>query len=165
MQKEAAGALLQWEVGQAEAGQNFTIERSINGTSFTVITKLNATTAGNSYSYHDAFTADGKVYYRIAVVDADGRKVYSSILFVSRASEAGLVVYPNPVNNGTVTISTAASGMKWIVLIDATGKKISEASFTANAFDMPVKDVPKGVYFLLLSTQEKVVATKQLTIK
>lgn len=82
----------------------FEVERSTDGTNFTVIGKVNA--KGNSssridYGYSDILASKGLNYYRLRSVDLDGSFSYSKVVVVN--SEAVgislLLVFPNPFGN------------------------------------------------------------------
>ncbi len=165
VQKEANGALLQWECGQVALSQNFIIERSTNGTGFAAVAKVSGIAGLAVYTYHDAFTTEGKVYYRIALVDADGRRTFSSIRFISRGAETEMVLYPNPVAAGTTTLSVAATGLKYLALFDGGGRKVKDFSFTATSVDINLRDLPKGSYYLVVSTPEKIIGTKPVLVQ
>lgn len=165
VQKETSGALLQWECGQVLQGQSFAVERSSNGTDFVALANVAGVAGLTVYTYYDAFTTGGKVYYRIALTDVDGRKTYSSIRFVARSTETEMVLYPNPITNGTTTLSVTATGLKYLALFDGGGRKLKALSFTGNAVDINLRELPKGNYYLVVFTSEKIIGTKPVLVQ
>ncbi len=99
---------LKWSTASENNNRGFEIERSINGTNWSVIGFVNG--AGNSgfetrYNYTDAGLAAGKYMYRLKQIDIDNRFAYSSI--VSAVIGAGIQFtldqnFPNPFSNETV---------------------------------------------------------------
>ena len=74
--------LLNWNTFSETDNSYFLIEHSIDGKNFTAIAKHNSngnTSSGHSYSYTHANPATGTNYYRLRMVDVNGRAEYSSI--------------------------------------------------------------------------------------
>jgi len=77
---------LSWNTSQENNSSHFEIERSTDGVNFTRLGKVNA--AGNSsnkisYSFNDIHPVTGINYYRLKMVDKDGKFAYSNIVTVN----------------------------------------------------------------------------------
>lgn len=58
-------------------------------------------------------------------------------------------VYPNPVSNGTLTISTGNNAAKAVVTVyDYSGKVVMQQAETAGNITLDVNTLPKGIYIL-----------------
>jgi Secretion system C-terminal sorting domain len=83
-------------------------------------------------------------------------------LAVQENEIAGLQVYPNPVTNGILNISTDNNDAKTVILFDVLGKQVINTIVT----DQPVNvaSLNRGVYFVKVTEAGKTV-TRKLVIK
>lgn len=98
---------LTWSTAQEKDASHFVIERSTNGIDFTdagiIFTEGNSETS-RSYSFKDPATASGNgiLYYRLRMVDLDGKYEHSPIRLIKLGVSDGkleLQAFPNPVTN------------------------------------------------------------------
>lgn len=95
---------INWTTATESNNRKFVVERSTNGNNFIAIGDVNTRALnGNSssalqYSFVDANPLQGKVFYRLQMVDNGGRTTYSSIVTLRRgAGKLEIVdVRPNP---------------------------------------------------------------------
>ena len=80
---------------------------------------------------------------------------------VSQSIE-GLTIYPNPVNNGKIYISTTLNLTKEINIYDVLGKKI--ISQTLFGKELNISNLSPGVYILKLKEHE-FSATRKLVVR
>jgi hypothetical protein len=75
---------------------------------------------------------------------------------------AGLQVYPNPVTNGILNITTDNNDTKSVILFDVLGKQVINTTVT----DQPINvaSLNRGVYFVKITEAGKT-ATRKLVIK
>ena len=71
-------------------------------------------------------------------------------------------VYPNPVTNGYVTISSPSNGEKNIAVYDVLGKQVMNTTITSDRLN--VSQLNSGVYMLNIS-ENGISSTKKLVIK
>jgi hypothetical protein len=83
-------------------------------------------------------------------------------LRVSQNSIAGLQVYPNPVANGNLYITSDANETKAVTIYDILGKKV--ISTTLNDQPVNVSNLNSGVYIVKVTEAGKT-ATRKLVIK
>lgn len=74
----------------------------------------------------------------------------------------GLSLYPNPVTNGKVYISTKNDLEKEIIVFDILGKKVLQAHLASR--ELNVSELPPGVYIIKISEQNAS-ATRKLIIR
>lgn len=74
----------------------------------------------------------------------------------------GLSVYPNPVTNGRVSISTKNDETKEIAIFDLLGKKIMQTQLSTR--ELNVSNLLAGVYIIKI-TEDNISATRKLIIK
>lgn len=97
-------AHLKWITASELNNHFFTIERSLNGKTFTAVGEERG--AGTSkvrktYQYKDTFPPYGRLYYRLKQTDFDGANSYSDIITLDNKAEGiKLIAMPNPVRSG-----------------------------------------------------------------
>ncbi|MBS7256441.1 T9SS type A sorting domain-containing protein [Flavobacterium branchiicola] len=74
----------------------------------------------------------------------------------------GLSLYPNPVTNGKVYISTKNDLEKEIIIFDLLGKKVLQIHLSSR--ELNVADLTPGVYIIKIS-EENASATRKLIIR
>lgn len=74
----------------------------------------------------------------------------------------GLNLYPNPVNNGRVSISTKNDDEKEIIIFDLLGKKVLQTQLTSR--ELNVSNLSPGVYIIKIN-EANATATRKLIIR
>lgn len=74
----------------------------------------------------------------------------------------GFTLYPNPVSNGRVFISTTQNAPKKILIYDVLGTKVLQTTILGT--ELNLSDLDAGVYVLRVYEKDKV-ATRKLIIK
>jgi methionine-rich copper-binding protein CopC len=129
---------LTWATEQESNSNYFEIEHSTNGTDFTAVGKVFAN--GNSsktiaYKFDDVKTAAGINYYRLRMVDKDGRYDFSNTVSVNVTIKGLFVtgVYPSPFTDKvSISISSESSTQALVKLHDITGRIISQQKAMVN---------------------------------
>jgi hypothetical protein len=137
--------LLKWNCDQTNNLSYFEIQRSADGRNFTTIG--NITASGNHpYSFTDSDPLAAETnYYRLKIIDQDGRQAYSAILNIK--SKAGLVlqVAPNPVADN-LKIS-GLNGKGQIRIHDITGRIVLKKDIAlTQTISFDVSALNKGMY-------------------
>ncbi len=126
-------SLLNWESVDEISFDRYEIERSSNGYDFTRIGTQQALGTNNDkrqYQYTDDLSAaSGNIfYYRLRMVDIDGKSRYSNVIMIRRDQKAinGVSIAPNPISNGMATVRMSASATTTVELrvIDMAGKVV-----------------------------------------
>ena len=125
---------LKWTAANEAYMNNYQVQRSANGTSFTTIADNAATTNNGTavlYNKQDALATKEANYYRIKANLANGTIVYSNIAKVEAIVKGSYVnVYPNPVKEAVVNLLFANKPMGncAVQMIDKQGKTVLTAS-------------------------------------
>lgn len=164
---------LQWETAYEMQTAAFDIERSLNGVDFVKIGSIAAGTA-TAYSYVDSDPGSGTAsFYRLKILDTDGKFTYSPIVSVKRSVSKianGYLVYPNPATESYLYIKPLIPDNKevlQIAVVDLGGRiwythKLTAANLNNGRFKVPIRELPHGVYVLQISGKngEQVQVTK-----
>jgi hypothetical protein len=83
---------------------------------------------------------------------------------VEKNNIEGFTTYPNPVNNGRLTIITSSASEKEVTIFNVLGKRVYSQKFTGTNKQLDVSQIKSGIYIMKVIEDEKV-ATKKLVIK
>jgi len=157
------GVRLEWTVEEEENVNRYEMERSGDGVSFQRTGKVDAD-GGHRYGWLDATPLAGESWYRLRMVDNDGKDSYSRVLVVHRKSSVWQIgVSPNPCRDQVwLTLSTpqgADAGTMTLELLDLAGKVLlrQEPRIQAGANTFLVTGLDRfspGVYFLRMTGRE-----------
>ena len=149
-----------WSTTDEINADYFEVERSTDAVGFIGGAQVNASGSLepiHNYSINDLLSnvnAD-VVYYRLRIVDKDGKFTYGKVVPVNLGQpENVLSVYPNPID-GYTTLSLYATkpGNGMLRLVDNSGRQIMTKSFTvSNGNNSILIDqlgyLPKGIYIV-----------------
>ncbi len=121
---------LQWETTNEKNVLGFEIER-ITGTTwnkigFVASSSINA--LSNHYAFTDSLPQKAINYYRLKIVDIDGKFVYSYIISIEVKPDKNLIYqnFPNPFSNfTTIKFEIAEKGSVKIIVYNAIGIQIA----------------------------------------
>jgi hypothetical protein len=158
---DGKAATLQWTTATEINTKNFIIQRSIDAMHFQNIGSVNA--VGNSsqitsYSFADAGAFNegaNKLYYRLQMVDKDGKFTYSNIATVQIANGGLFVIYPNPVKDELLITGNASLNNARVRIFDPGGKVVYQqqiSNMQPGTTKINVSGFSKGVYYLQLIT-------------
>lgn len=142
----------------------YTVERSTDGVNFTAMGATVAATRNDggvaSYSVLDLSPANGINLYRIRSLEFDGKILYSAIVKVNiKDGAADLVVYPNPVTGGQLSmqLTSLPKGTYTLRIFNAGGQQVQSQVIIHNGgaasqvIQLP-QAAKSGLYSLQLSS-------------
>lgn len=149
---------LNWRAECTSAQATFVVERSSNGTDFTAINTFTATQqrCQQPFDFTDYGTAaKGTVYYRLKVIDENGKVNYSAIVKVAAdQNDMQLVsVAPNPVINvANISIASVKKDNVELQVISMEGKVVYKTLVTVqpgtSVVNLDVTSLQKGMYII-----------------
>jgi len=158
--KKENSTLLNWSTLSETNNAGFGVERSNDAKSWEQIqfVKGNGTTTVNSnYTITDKNPTKGTNYYRLKMIDNNGKFTYSSVqsVYFSEKGTVGFSFYPNPSkNNINVALETITNKVASLDLTDNLGrvvKTIAISNQNSNSnISINTANMNKGVYFLVL---------------
>jgi endonuclease I len=115
--------VLQWYATQETNFKQYVVERSTNGADFSEIGIVTAQNLAN-YRFTDVQLPVVKtVYYRLKLMDTDGRFRYSRIISVRLNGDNGAFLYPNPVKRQfTLQLQQPLTAAGILTISDMTGR-------------------------------------------
>ena len=163
---------LDWNTSSEINSDYFAIERSQNGRDWTETGTVGA--AGNStvplaYTFYDHVpelikrSNDNTLYYKLRMVDLDGKETYSDIRVVHLGksySDHGFAIYPNPSTqffNVDLTDTDATHGDLTLHVFDILGKRIIEKKVLGGGIELlDMQGQPTGLYHVTITQGYKV---------
>lgn len=136
---------LNWNVEAELNLGRYELERSKNGINFSSITTILPGRA--SYAYTDnvnGIEADN-FYYRIKMIDIDGKISYSNILAVQTKAKS-ITISPNPAADYIRINGTIKKGM--VSITNASGITVLTTNTNNTATGIDISMLPAGVYFV-----------------
>ena len=147
---------INWQTSEEVNVKNFIIEKSIDGITFFEIGNVAAKGNNATYSYNDADIQKTKTYYRIRIVDIDGKKTYSNILNIINENTITFICYPKLATNilnlqweaaeNKTTIITVIDNIGRVLLLKKLNSLVGYNKTTIN-----IDALSKGQYFIRMN--------------
>jgi hypothetical protein len=150
------GALLQWTAFHDQLFAQYQLQKSTtDSTHFTTIDSLAPladTISVNTYHYTDPNLQPGVTWYRLQMTDLNGNVTWSANRSIDvPGSNAIIAVYPNPVQNGTLYISSNVN-CRNVRLTDVLGRLILDAEVQGYLQTLELGTLAPGIYLLITDT-------------
>ncbi|TAH00716.1 MAG: T9SS C-terminal target domain-containing protein [Sphingobacteriales bacterium] len=148
--------LLRWQA-KADMFHDFVgVEKSVDGQHFSEIGKVKPNvqvSATGTYRFEDRQPAIGRNYYRLALVDKNGRKEFTKTVQVNNVVTGSISAYPVPASEvlHLKTVQSAKASIS-ITITDLTGRTLYSTTRTGekgiNAFTIPIAQLSNGMYMV-----------------
>ncbi|BDS12824.1 T9SS type A sorting domain-containing protein [Aureispira anguillae] len=148
---------LRWATESEENTQHFNIQRSRDGVNFETIGMTAAqgsSTTTTHYTFDDVNPFEGDNYYRLELVEMDGKTSLSNtILLVIASDDLGYSFYPNPTNDIVYYQYEALEKENLEVeVLDVLGKQVATINVTSelgiNSIPVDLSTYPSGTYMV-----------------
>jgi Secretion system C-terminal sorting domain len=148
---------LSWSTAQEVNSSYYDVERSADLASWTKLGSVAAkgfSSVTVNYGYKDATPLPGTGFYRLKMVDLDGKFKYSKVISVSSdPSTQALVIYSNPFTDEVrVKVNIAQADNLTLTITDMVGKSYLRQNYNAQAGDNFINLTPsataQGIYIL-----------------
>lgn len=158
---ENKSVLLQWKIATEKNLATFVIERSADATIFLPINTVPVTgesAFSRDYSIMDVQPLQGINFYRLKMIDADGKFAYSNIVAVKINADNKLRIFPNPARRILFVEANGTNENSIFQIVDGSGRKLQELKVFltgATSFSIDISNLANGVYNLVLLKKEK----------
>lgn len=142
---------LDWKTTSEINTAQFAVERSANGVRFDTIGSVQAAnaTGTQAYRFNDDQPLAGKAFYRLKLVDRDGKFDYSATVPVNRGKVVAIDLFPNPAGNVLTVMLPAHPATQTLAVVDAGGKVVKLlAPGAAGSVQVPLQELAPGQYFI-----------------
>jgi hypothetical protein len=160
---------LHWNTSEEHNVDHYNVEHALNGTDYAPIGSILAQNKSttNRYDFIHNNPGSGKHYYRIKMVDKDGKSNYTSVRLVNISSgNLELILNNNPVAGATLgySIFTPKSGNASIRIFDLEGKTVLQQQIKIiagnNTAQLDIANIPAGTYLLQVITDKETSSKK-----
>jgi hypothetical protein len=144
-----------WKTADESGFRHFEVERSVDSRSFSLLSVVPSSgELSASYRYDDAAAGiSNTVYYRLKMVDNDGKYKYSQVVMVRNTLTVVLKLSPNPASSVLqVTVPQAGGGVLAMQIYDIQGRVIISKKYERTggvmAVTLDITMLPRGKYFI-----------------
>lgn len=156
---------LDWKTASEINNDYFSIEHSCDGRNFESVGEVNGigtTTETQRYSFIHKSPKQGDNYYRLKQIDFDGGFEYSEIKVVRVEKATEVQVFPTIASTEiSVIIRDEFLENSQLAIFNSMGQMVKIESINgATEFDINIKDLAKGHYYLQLRNGSEVVTKR-----
>jgi hypothetical protein len=148
-------ATLSWATSLEDNSFQYEVQRSADGKNYVTVGKVVA--AGTSietvkYNFNDVLPGAGAYFYRLKMVDLDGKTEMSKSVYVNSKKGTSVVtkIFPNPFTSEVQLIGATSADLNTpgnIKVFNMAGQRINFRIVGANAIAIDEK-ASKGMYFI-----------------
>ena len=152
--KNKEAVQLKWVSANETGFSHYNVQKSDDGKYFSLLTTVKATGSGTYQAVDDKPFA-GQNYYRLEMVDVDGKRRYSKVVNVTFDTKINLVsVYPNPAKTATITLDLTMNKQSDLIFewTDIAGRsrlrsqqKVAQGN---SQISVDVSALESGMYFI-----------------
>ncbi|MBS1933801.1 MAG: T9SS type A sorting domain-containing protein [Bacteroidetes bacterium] len=162
---------IQWSTQQEINSNNFTIERSSDGSNWTDIGSVKAkgfSSQVSNYSFTDLYPLNGITYYRLRIMNLDGDIGFTETRVVRLSIEKTFIVYPNPAkDNLNICLREASAVQLTLRLINVNGQILLERKIESGkgtTVSLSLKKYTPGTYLLQVAGSDGIKQTSTVFI-
>ncbi len=162
--------IISWQTQMELNSSHFDILRSYDNSNFEKIGSVANLSANSNiihnYSFTDYNSASPVTFYKLKIVDLDGRFFYSNIKVIKRGNSGkpDFIIFPNPaISNSSITISGISEPAQ-VQLFDNSGRILKTVNLiSSNTIEL--SGIQKGNYILMITKKNSgQMAVKKLTV-
>jgi hypothetical protein len=145
--------ILYWRTENEENINSFEIESKDENSDWQaleMIPSMATKEGGYSYTFIDHTKMTGDRYYRLKIIDRDGKYVYSKVLFITSGQTGTISITPTLVYS-SMNVTLPASGPAQISIYNTSGQLVKTLITGNEVFNIDVSGLHRGAYFLSVS--------------
>ena len=165
--QQGQAVMLNWTTAGDNHLEFMQVERSTDGNRYTGIGRIRSRSSREEkYNLLDLDPAAGINYYRLKLTDKDGRSAYSHVQVVRINSGSSVVIYPNPIFGGDLTVQLPSGPIRSIQAYDARGTMVVNISALPNSATRINTDRwTKGLYTIVTRENGHIIRTEKVIRK
>lgn len=152
---------LQWITAEEQFVDRYEIEKSTDGNHFSRIGTVNSLNISNRYTYNslDPNPVTGWNYYRLKVIDKNGKPSYSLIIKVWGGANQ-LLVYPNPARDELKINLPSTSSISIIQVVNMSGQVAKQLATPDQSLTINVGSLSNGLYIVKVITDRQTISQR-----
>jgi hypothetical protein len=162
---EGEQVALHWRTDGISGSGRFLLSRSARAADWEALSEMPVIMDRKAYAFTDLDPLSGRSFYRLAVLDPDGKVLGSETveIFRDQASQSW-DFYPNPLTSKVVTVTLSAPAEGAIEILDPAGRILFRQAFRdSEVVHLSLEALPPGLYFLRLAV-DGFLGSKKLVI-
>ena len=161
LQRRGVNVTLNWQTTNEENVSHFDVERSDDGKDWSKAKseKSKGGSGNNEYSVIDDSPLEGVNYYRLKMVDRDGRFSYSPVRSVVISNYEEVSVYPNPAADH---ITLKGSNIKQVEIVNAYGATVLSKKVNPGGTTISLQNLSSGMYFVKITDANRIVTVRKV---
>ncbi|MFP5041214.1 pectinesterase family protein [Parasediminibacterium sp. JCM 36343] len=155
-------AALSWSTASEVNTAYFVVEKSSDGVSFATLTTIVSHNTAGVNNYSDNQAQASTVYYRLKMVDKDGKYTFSKIVKVAADNSAAFFkIFPNPVKTSLTVVLSEPSANTHAEVVSFAGKKLMDVNFENGIVNKKIRvaQLAVGQYFFVIRNKQGEVST------
>jgi hypothetical protein len=166
-QKQGSSAKLSWKVHYEENVAIYVPEHSTDGRNYTAISSFNRN-GSYLYNFTDIQPANDINFYRIKIVDIDGRISYSEVRVLYFGQINKVLVFPNPANE-MISILLPEEWQNHMIRLDIfnqAGQSVINKTINqrSNLETININNLINGVYYIRLQNTNGAFEVKKIQV-
>lgn len=165
--KQGTAAKLTWKVTQEENVARYELERSADGINYSAINSQSRN-GSNMYLHTDIQPATGINYYRVRIVDNDGRYSFSEVRILLFGKGGLVLLFPNPATDViNIQLPESWQGKKVkIELYNQLGQAvISKTQLQVSQVEsLNISSLARGIYTISLQREDGITEVKKFQV-
>ncbi len=158
--------IISWNVFEETSINNYEVQRSVDGISFTSIARITAKGSNANYQFEDAGNLSNQtLYYRIKANNNDGKIEYTNTVKSTYQAISSKLKIINPSHNGiNVYCNKVFSGS--IIITDNLGKTMATKQVTNHVgfLEIELSKAYKGIAFVKIVTADNDTYSSSVTV-
>ena len=151
-----------WVVENEVNVKQYELESSNNGVDFSTAGIIKATNASH-YSF-ELDNRNEKQYYRLKLIDNDGRFSYSNIISLFNKSNIELTVYPNPAKHYVTITTNIKNENTYFMITYAVGKLFKKMIVISDIININTSSFSSGMHHIQIIKDNQLVCDYPLII-
>jgi endonuclease I len=168
-QNNKTSVLLKWYATLETGFKKYEIERSVDGRTFNTIGEVEGRNLANYDFTDNNLPRTSSVYYRLKMIDQDGKFENSKVIFVKLNNNlSNALVYPNPTTEIlNIKLYTVLQANSTLQVTDVMGKIVKQQNVNANTLNinLDVKELAAGRYFVKIINDTQVINESFVVLK
>lgn len=131
----------------------YDVAYSLNGSAFLYAGTVQpySSCTSNQYNFLHLFNYDGTIFYRLKIIDIDGKYAYSGIKQLLVNNTIKNLIAPTVISNGIINVYLDKPGYRAVEVVSSNGSIVAKHNITLQTgnIKIPVNQLAAVVYLLI----------------
>jgi glucose/arabinose dehydrogenase len=143
--------LLEWETEQEKDLDRFEVEYSSDGIRYAYAGTVTARSTASDYHFQHYYPMNGKLMYRLKMIDRDGQFRYSQIISVDALRGQASLIYPNVIRDGNLNL-VPREGVNRLRIVNMNGSVLAQHNLAGRTgrLNIALEGLSTGMYWVHL---------------